>query len=224
MKIYVVGSSKNDFLPLDNIREKYFTDVIHQGETIDEFNSVYCELTGLYHLWKNVKDDIVGLEHYRRYFLNDKFELLKEDEIRKILETNDIICIQEKENYSIPLYSRFIRGFEHGSLQKELDYMLYAVKYLYPDQFESIRQFLSNRTHYQFNMFICKKEIIDKYCEWMFPILQTIQQVYGDKLTKRSLGFLAEIVLFSYYITVINKLKIYKSNYRIQKFKKFDYR
>ena len=224
MKIYVVGSSKNEFLPLDSIREKYYTDVIHENDNIDKDNSLYCELTGLYHLWKNCNEDIVGLEHYRRYFLNNNFELLNENEIKKLLETNDIICIQEKENYSIPLYARFIRGFEHGSLKNELNYMLYAIKYLYPEHFELIQQFLYNRTHYQFNMFICKKEIIDKYCEWMFPILQLIQNNVGDKLTKRSLGFLAEIVLFSYYFTKVNPVKIYTSNYRIQNFKKIEYK
>jgi hypothetical protein len=35
MKIYVVGSSKNKFLPLDNIREKYLIDQPHEGDNIE---------------------------------------------------------------------------------------------------------------------------------------------------------------------------------------------
>ena len=91
MKIYVVGSSKNNFLPLDNIREKFLIDQKHEGDNIDKLNPWYCELTGMYYMWKHCNDDIVGLEHYRRYFVNKNNQLLNENEIRTILETNDVI-------------------------------------------------------------------------------------------------------------------------------------
>ena len=92
MKIYVVGSSKNKFLSLDNIREKFLIDQSHEGDNIDFLNPWYCELTGLYYLWKHSMDDIVGLEHYRRAFVNDQDIPLSEAEITEILKTNDVIC------------------------------------------------------------------------------------------------------------------------------------
>ena len=61
------------------------------GDNISERNPYYSELTGLYWLYKNDSDcDITGLCHYRRYFINERNEvLLKEDiehEISNILD------------------------------------------------------------------------------------------------------------------------------------------
>ena len=37
-------------------------------DSISNVNKYYCELTGIYHVWKNTSDPIVGICHYRRFF------------------------------------------------------------------------------------------------------------------------------------------------------------
>ncbi len=78
LKIYIATHKKFDVpkskyhIPLHVGREGkedlgYLGD--NTGDNISLKNANYCELTGLYWMWKNVKDvDYIGLCHYRRYF------------------------------------------------------------------------------------------------------------------------------------------------------------
>lgn len=207
MKIYVVGSSKNKFLQLDNIREKFLIDQPHEGDNIDFLNPWYCELTGLYYLWKHVDDEIVGLEHYRRYFVNEKDNLLSESEIKEILKTHDIICINRDKQIKDKLLDRF----KILKNDKDLIRILCALKYKYPNSYEQIKEFLNKKEHYQFNMFICKKELINNYCQWLFDIIDIALEVYQiASFNKRSIGYISEILLFSFWLTTNNK-KIYEN-------------
>lgn len=204
MKIYVVGSSKNKFLPLDNIREKFLIDQKHEGDNIDFLNPWYCELTGLYYLWKHCDDDIVGLEHYRRYFVNENNQLLNENEIKTALSDCDVLCKEMifKNNKKTLDYlkngKKFIYHFLSFLPKKEKDYFL--------------QQFNTSKRFAQCNMFICRKEIINKYCDWFFEnvINFKVKDFYNNK---RIIGYIAEFV-FGYWLQMngykikYNKVKV----------------
>lgn len=204
MKIYVVGSSKNKFLPLDNIREKFLIDQPHEGDNIDFLNPWYCELTGLYYLWKHVDDDIVGLEHYRRYFVNNKDKLLSENEIREILKHNDVIC------------KKWVFA-EHGE-KNGLSFLSKGKRYSYYEKFLSflpknekdfIRHELSTLPYFaQCNMSICKKEIIAAYMEWFmnYAINFTAKELAASS---RIIGYISEFVFGAWL-----KMKKYKIHYQ----------
>ena len=84
------------------------------GENISLKNPYFCELTGLYWVWKNLNADYIGLAHYRRHFMytkksnNDKFlNVLTYKEASDLLEKNDVI-LPKKRNYIIEtLYNHY---------------------------------------------------------------------------------------------------------------------
>lgn len=202
MKIYIAGSSKNKFLKLDNIREKYFVNKPHNDDddNIDKLNKWYCEITALYYMWKHSTEDIVGLEHYRRYFINNKTnKLLSETDILKLLESNDIIMYKYNGTNALRDAAR---------LYKEIALSLAIVNKYYGSEISSfIKNKIKNSNYvYEGNMFICKKELIDEYCEFLFKVLSEFDKIHKFK-TSRIDGYIAEY-LFGPWME-FKKKKIY---------------
>ena len=203
MKIYVVGSSKNKFLPLDNIREKFLIDQPHEGDNIDFLNPWYCELTGLYYLWKHVDDEIVGLEHYRRYFINDKRKLLSESEIREILKTNDIIAYRYYGQNGVKALCNSGKG-------KSLALALAIVNVYYgSDVAKFFKNKLSGKYTSENNMFICKKEIINEYCAWLFTLLKLFDENDTERIPRID-GYIAEYFFGPYLEWKQYRIKLLK--------------
>lgn len=200
MKIYVVGSSRDKFLPLDNIREKFLIDQKHEGDNIDFLNPWYCELTGMYYMWKHCNDDIVGLEHYRRYFVNKNNQLLNENEIRTILETNDVIMYRYVGCNSMT----HMRGARKS---KEFALSLALLNAKYGEKMSKF--FYNNFTGnyvYLGNMFICKKEIADKFFEFIFDLLDSFDKEHKFQ-TSRIDGYICEYFMEPWF--EYNGYKIY---------------
>lgn len=114
MIIYSVGNTKwNKYVDLtDNLRKSiHIGDQLNEtsnfndctGESISYKNDMYSELTALYWIWKNSKEDIIGLEHYRRYFSNEKV-LLSKESINSILSKNDIILHKTSQGNNTRIY------------------------------------------------------------------------------------------------------------------------
>lgn len=220
--VYVMTHKKfecpkiDGYLPLhvgkegkDNIG--YKTD--NTGDNISIKNPNYCELTGLYWIWKNDNySDIVGISHYRRYFTKqhifrntDYFFSMKD--IENILEKYDII-LPKKEIYKETAREQYC--LESGFMS-DLDSIRDIITEKYPEYIETYDKIMGQNLMHQFNMLICSKRIYNEYCEWLFDILFELEQKidlndgYND-YQKRIYGFLSERLLnvWVYY----NKLKI----------------
>ena len=184
VKIYVAGSSKNKFLQLPDYYEKYLVDVQREGDYIDNLNPWYCEITALYNIWKHSTADIVGLDHYRRYFVQNNHIITKE-EIETILKDHDIIM------YKWPHDTAF-QDMDGAGKGKELRFALDLVEVLHNKEMRDFFETdMKQKGVYEGNMFICRKEVIDEYCQFLFPLLEQFDKGHKFRINRID-GYIAE--------------------------------
>lgn len=177
----------------------------NQGENISIKNPYYCELTGLYWAWKNLDYDYVGLVHYRRHFTcskripkkeEEKFKiLLNNHEIEKLLESTDIILPKKRKYYIENLYDHY----KHTMYVEHLDETRKILEEKYPEYLKEFDKLKKRRCAHMFNMMVMKKDILDKYCTWLFDILKELEIKIPpqnfDSFHARYLGRVSELLL-----------------------------
>ena len=193
----------------------YVTD--DTGDNISILNPYFCELTGHYWIWKNINDDIVGLEHYRRFFVTYLGYLVKlisgknccflsERQIRKDLKSHDIIISTKGRSRGM---GNLVNAYAGSHERKDIIETLLIIHELYPEYDAAVKEVFSDVAFYPANMLICQKNLFDDYCSWLFSILFELEKRidisnYND-YQKRVFGFIAERI-FRVYV-VHNKLK-----------------
>lgn len=172
-----------------------------QTDNINDLNPYINELTGLYWIWKNTKDDFVGICHYRRYFAINN-EIMTYNQAKEILKGHDTITTAaitfDRSLYDILV----IDSGEQAAFNVYRD--------LFFDAVPGFEEYLkTNKSVNPRNMFFCRKSLIDKYCEWMFPVVIPIARRYKEEIPRkhnnqdRLIGYFAER-LMSYWITTNN--------------------
>lgn len=187
----------------------------NEGENISTKNPSFCELTGLYWAWKNLKADYIGLVHYRRYFFlkkkhykteKEKFEnVLTLNEADKLLDEADIILAKKRKYYIENLYSHY----KHTMYVEPLDETRKIIEEKYPEYLGEFDKLHNRTSAHMFNMFIMKKNILDGYCKWLYNILFELEKRLGqtsyDQFHARFYGRISELLLDVYIET--NKLQ-----------------
>ena len=177
----------------------------NEGENISSKNPYYCELTGMYWAWKNLKANYIGLSHYRRHFSADKNlpkdiegrvnSVLKLNEAEKILEETDIILPKKRNYYIENLYDHY----KHTMYVEPLDETRKIIEEKYKDYLAEFDRLHKRKTAHMFNMFIMKKELFDKYCTWLFDILFELEKrtdiTQYDRFHARFFGRVSELLL-----------------------------
>lgn len=179
-------------------------------DNISEKNKFYCELTGLYWIWKNIKCEYIGLCHYRRFFKKNNSYLTKND-ILKILNNKKKDIILPPKWYTILTVDEV---YKKSHIASDLERCRQVIEEIYPEYLESFDKIMKGHSVHTLNMFVAKKELIDKYCEWLFTILSNVEKRIElglrNDYQKRVFGFLAER-LFNVWIEK-NNLEVYVYN------------
>lgn len=185
-KLIQVGAALTE----ERISECSFRD--DAGENISEKNRQYCEETALYWIWKNAREDLIGLVHYRRHFLlpSDWQLRMEKHGIDVILPTPLYLPDSIGENFC----------FRHEASNWE--YLMGFLKARNYEEYLSAKEYYSGNIFCPCNMFIMRREVLNRYCSWLFPILFALEKnggVLENTYQNRYPAFIAERLLSWYF-------------------------
>lgn len=188
-------------------KKRIFEDVLTdcEGENISVRNRQYSELTGLYWMWKNAKEDYLGLVHYRRHFLlpNNWLQRMEQNHIDVILPVPLYVGPNLEDNYK----SR------HDPF--DWDFLIKYFKEKFTLEYDFMLEVFHGSLYTPCNMFIMRKEILNDLCSWMFPILDAVAEHGGEKedtYMNRYPGFISERLITYFFERHRQKYKIVYAN------------
>lgn len=186
------------------------------GNNISERNREWCELTALYWIWKNTDHDYTGLMHYRRYLSfnehsteDQHISKINEDIIRhngwtqeglqKFFLNYDIATTPTYEIHPPFLPELKRTSYEHYSeehYKNDIDTTLQIIKEIFPEYYIQALRCMSEKTTICCNISIMRRDIFNKYCEFIFGTLFKVEDIieidYENSYQRRVFGFLAE--------------------------------
>ena len=170
------------------------------GDNISALNNNYCELTALYWLWKNYKqddDEIIGFCHYRRYFIPEGFKpfishFFRNNYIKKRTDVDfdalasdkfitSVKALLIRYEFILPYYHHLNRfslagltiaaHYKKYHSQKDWQLLKEITCNLYPEYKPSFEKVEKRRKMFIYNMFITRRKNFNRYCEWLFPVM-----------------------------------------------------
>jgi len=202
-----------------------FTQRDDEGDNISDLNPYYCELTGHYWVLKNYidtsDDDYIGFCHYRRLpDLNNisdidspsiygmtysqsidffktisnnkydfKYDIILPCSVYLYANTVNPILRDNEPHYT--MYEQFKK--EHNS--SLLDILKTVIEKDFPDFINALNTAYSQEKIHSYNIYIMKKELLKKFLEWEFEVLNKLgEKIGGWKQDKyaRLAGFIGE--------------------------------
>ena len=182
----------------------------YKGDNINYLNPYLNETTALYDIWKNTDDEIIGMCHYRRFFKSDNGGILTFIEAEHILNEWGYEMIAPFEFHPpVTPYDWLSRAIETHILEKYI-----------PQLPEDFQKWLNEPNVFNpCNMFVSRRNTIEAYCEWMFPIMIPLAERFmredSGKSFKddRALGFVCEMI-FGYWCHKIRIANIHRVEFR----------
>ena len=192
------------------------------GENISPLNRYLNEVTALYWLWKNTSHNIIGLNHYRRFFTEAKDtsfaveKILSREAAEKILRDYDIIIAQNViSNLSISCWQILYSGDDLENFVTNIFRKYIALKQPgYLDAFEHVAQ---SFTGFQYEIFITRQNIFEAYCEWLFSFLLDVMEEVFARTNIKQIDNPRKYRVVSIFAERLMTVWLWKNRLRIKK-------
>ncbi|MBU1014283.1 MAG: DUF4422 domain-containing protein [Bacteroidetes bacterium] len=211
LKIYVFYYKRGSVLELDQIYQPIMAGNSlpgvgtefrgdETGENISHKNKYYSELTGIYWVWKNTRQDITGSCHYRRYFTSQPEPLLYRLKrllyfpaglykkrvgliytkntklfVPRIINQTEIEHLLQKYDAILPqarkLKYSVKNHFKRYHSINDLNLIESIIKEKHSEYIEAFYEILNGKRLYANNMFILKQEHFQEFMTWWFDVL-----------------------------------------------------
>ena len=182
----------------------------NEGDNISDKNPHFCELTCHYWAWKNLKNvDIVGLNHYRRYFdftrqwsqfSADKHFIHIENFLKQAYQFPDLEKLLQKYDIILPVARHWrvsnTQQYADYHIAKDWEILRQIIKERHPEYIPTFEKTMdhSNKS-VGYNMFITHWNHFDAYSEWLFDILFEVEKrvpPIDDPIQSRIYGYMSE--------------------------------
>ena len=171
----------------------------YKHDSIEHMNHLINECTALYSIWKHDSDsDYIGLNHYRRFFesaINPGLPV-QEWEASIILKNCDVI-VPVANVYGNSIMEQLKEYICEDAYYAGVEALYEVFEHRSETERNVLNIFVKENVMYPYQMFIMRRELVDEYCSWLFPILfELIERVKikddWDAYSKRIMGFIAE--------------------------------
>ena len=124
------------------------------------------------------------------------------------LADNDVDAVLP---YPMP-YEPNIEVHHKRYLKKEdWDAVLKAISEVHPDYIDLFTSVLQQKYLYNYNIMLARKSVLADYCEWLFPILERVEDQSipkGIDRNDRYIGYVGETLATLYFMANRNRLNI----------------
>ncbi len=175
-------------------------------------------MTGLYWAWKNLDSDVIGMVHYRRYFASPDKNKQKNAQtpFDRILSGSEASEIMKKYSLIVPKKRHYVietlqSHYAHTHYEEQLLTTRLIIERMYPEYLTCFDRVMKKTSGHMFNMLIAKKDILDMYCGWLFPILGELEDFMSveelSSYQERYIGRIAELI-FNVWLEYLSLIHI----------------
>ena len=190
ISIFVLSHKETLSLPKgDFYKPLLLNDINVEQDSLFNLRHSYSEGAGIHYVWKNAElPEYIGFCHYRRFF-DFNFKI---DNIDAVFEQYDAIL----PNFNLgwpSVYDQYNNSHNINDFLHVID----IIKKKYPEYYESAKFVSGHDLLYPCNMFVIRREMFNKYCQFVFGVLETFD---------KEMGFNSDLDVYNH---VVNNISLY---------------